>query len=69
LHPFKSWLIYPEGTLLLRKYRSEEDQGHLAIYMAANSIVHSWPETGSCFATIEPHYYEYVCLPEDWMTS
>ncbi len=69
LKPFRSWIIYPEGTLLLRQYMSEEDQGHLAIYMGPNSIVHSWPEKGSCFDTIQPDYYEFVCLPEDWMTS
>lgn len=68
LHPFRPWLLYPKGTLLLRNYRSEEDQGHLALYMGPNSIVHSWPETGSCFATIQPYYYEFVCLPEDWMS-
>jgi hypothetical protein len=69
LHPFESWRIYPEGTLLLRKYRSEEDQGHLAIYMGPNSIVHSFPGEGSCVSTILPHYYEYICLPDDWLTS
>lgn len=68
LHPFQPWLLYPKGTLLLRNYKTEEDQGHLAIYMGPNSIVHSWPEGGSCFATIQPHYYEFVCLPEDWMS-
>lgn len=67
LLPFKSWLIYPEGTLLIRDYKTEEDQGHLAIYMGPNSIVHSWPEGGSCFATIQPHYYEWVCPPQVWM--
>lgn len=69
LRVFSSWHIYPQGTLLLRRYVSEEDQGHLAIYMGPNSIVHSWPEKGSCFDTIQPDYYEFVCLPEDWMTS
>lgn len=67
LQPFQSSVVYPEGTLLLRQYRSEEDQGHLAIYMGPNSIVHSWPEGGSCFATIQPHYYEWVCPPQVWM--
>lgn len=78
LRPFGSWHIYPQGTLLLRRYVSEDDQGHLAIYMgrAASdlgmqgpiSIVHSWPEKGSCFDTIQPEYYEFVCLPQDWMS-
>lgn len=70
LKPFQPSLIYPEGTLLLRDFRLEkEDEGHLAIYMGPNSIVHSWPEKGSCFDTIQPDYYEFVCLPEDWMVS
>lgn len=67
LKPFKPWIVYPEGTLLLRDYKSEEDQGHIAFYMGPNSIAHSWPEGGTCFATIQPHYYEFVCLPEGWM--
>ena len=67
LRPFQPWIVYPEGTLLLREYRSIDDQGHIALYMGPNSIVHSWPEGGTCFATIQPHYYEFVCLPEDWM--
>ena len=79
LKVFSTWGVYPKGTLLLRRYVSEEDQGHLAIYMGPaasalgmqgpNSIVHSWPEKGSCFDTIQPDYYEFVCLPEDWITS
>lgn len=68
LRPFGSWGIYPPGTLLLRRYVSEEDQGHLAIYMGPDSIVHSWPEKGSCVDTIQPDYYEFVCLPQDWMS-
>jgi hypothetical protein len=68
LRAFGSWHIYPQGTLLLRRYVSEEDQGHLAIYMGPNSIVHSWPEKGSCFDTIQSEYYEFICLPEDWMS-
>jgi hypothetical protein len=54
--------------LLLRRYVSEDDQGHLAIYMGPNSIVHSCPERGSCYDTIQPDYYEFVCLPDDWMS-
>ncbi len=69
LKPYSAWHFYPQGTLLLRRFVSEEDQGHLAIYMGPNSIVHSWPESGSCFDTIQSDYYEFVCLPEDWMAS
>ena len=67
LHPFKPWIVYPEGTLLLRQYRNIDDQGHIAVYMGPNSIVHSWPEGGLIVGPIQTDYYEFVCLPEDWM--
>lgn len=68
LTPYSPWAVYPQGSLLLRRFTLEkEDEGHLAIYMGPNSIVHAWPGKGSCFDTIQPDYYEFVCFPEDWM--
>lgn len=67
LKPFKPWIVYPEGTLLLRDFKHNGDEGHLAIYMSPNCVAHAWPTSGSCFAAIEPAYYEWICLPEDWM--
>lgn len=67
LQPFLSSNVYPEGTLFIRQYKSEEDQGHLAISMGPNRIVHSWPEGGTCYATIQKDYYEWVCAPQVWM--
>lgn len=51
LTEFDPTISYPKGTLLLRKYSDEIDQGHLAIVLEANSenslrtkIIHSYPD-------------------------
>lgn len=70
---------YSKGSLLLRKYRSPEDQGHLAILytsgvLANQQIIHCYPDGG---VKVEPFqqshrwlkegYYEYIC--DDWLND
>lgn len=62
LEPFDSTKEYPVGTILLRKYRSEEDQGHIAIVCESFKIIHAWPDTGVAIADIQPDYYENVVI-------
>ncbi len=62
LQPFDIEKEYPMGTILLRKYRSVEDQGHIAIVCEKDKIIHSWPETGVAIADIQPDYYEAVVI-------
>ena len=62
LQPFDPSLIYPKGTILLRQYRSEEDQGHIAIVYDRTTIIHSWPEKGVLMEELDPTYYEAVVV-------
>jgi hypothetical protein len=67
--PFDLSKDYPNGTLLLRNYRSENDQGHLAVLVSSKTIAHSWPEKGvlledlSTFLETNGHAYFEVCVP------
>ena len=67
LRPFVEGHEYPVGSLLLRRYKSEEDQGHLALVFGHGKHIHSWPEVGVCITQIEKNYYEFVALPADWI--
>ncbi len=67
LHPFIAGTEYPVGSLLLRRYRSEQDQGHLAIAFGPGKVIHSYPEKGVCIDRIYEKYYEFVALPADWI--
>jgi hypothetical protein len=69
---------YPEYTLLLRRYRDVYDQGHLAMIINKNEIIHAYAEdelTGRVGITkledshyyMESGYYEYVVRPENWL--
>ena len=67
LKKFEPSRIYPDGTLLLRCFRSQEDDGHVAIICGPNQVVHSIRDQGVCRSQIWPDYYEYVCAPADWL--
>ena len=80
LVPFDSEASYPEGTLLLRKYRDPKDQGHVAVLWSSGPVLeqrlaHSYIADGIAVnqtvawshSWIEGGYYEYVCLPENWI--
>ncbi|CAE7504047.1 unnamed protein product [Symbiodinium natans] len=74
--------IYPRGTLLLRKYRSVEDQGHVAVVLepagrdakVLQSHCAGFPSTSpgvnATYTVAESHcggYYEFAVLPTDWL--
>lgn len=67
LLPFDPNVVYPAGTLFLRRYRDEEDQGHLAVSLGDGTVLHSWTTQGVAIDTIFPDYYEFTCKPEDWI--
>jgi len=71
---------YPKGTMLIRKYRSPEDQGHLAVLYTTGKfleqkLLHCYPGAGiriddtaaESHNWIEEGYYEYVCI--NWLHS
>lgn len=62
-------VLYPTGTLLLRTYRNEEDQGHLAVSLGDGTVLHSWTTKGVAIDRVFPDYYEFICKPEDWILS
>jgi len=73
---------YPIGTLFIRKYRNEFNQGHLAILIDKSSsgkkIIHAFGNKYGkgklCLSSLHdshysyPHgYYEYVVMPGNWL--
>lgn len=60
LETFDPAADYPVGSLLLRPYATEEDQGHLAIWIGGKTILHSWPEGGVILQEVDPTYYKAV---------
>jgi hypothetical protein len=68
LKPFKEGVTYPLGTLLLRRFHSQRDEGHMAIISGKNTILSSIRSHGVCETEISRGYYHAVCRPEDWLT-
>lgn len=74
---------YPAYTLLFRKYRVDyEDEGHVAMLWTGGPVLeqklfHSWRGGGVTLdASVASSdswgpigYYEFVCLPEDWLSA
>ena len=66
---------YPIGTLLFRTYKDLEDQGHFAVVIGENKIIHAYAdeECGKVGITdmvnsVAPlDYYEYTIYPKDWL--
>lgn len=67
LKPFKEGVYYPRGTLLLRRFHSQRDEGHLAIISGKNTVLHSIRSHGVCETEITNGYYHAICLPKDWL--
>jgi hypothetical protein len=44
LYELNPTMDYPPGTLFLRDYEDEENQGHIAIAVGNNQIAHCYPE-------------------------
>jgi len=66
---------YPVGSLLIREYRNEDDQGHLAVVYNNQTLLHCYQSAG---ITIDDSiktshnwdangYYEFVCV--GWFKS
>lgn len=62
LIPYEEGKAYPKGTILLRKYKAIDDQGHIAIVYDEKRIIHCWPEGGVILDEPAPDYYEMVVL-------
>lgn len=67
LLPVDPKVVYPVGTLFLRRYRNEDDQGHLAVSLGDGTHLHSWTTKGVAIDAVFPDYYEFICRPEDWI--
>lgn len=55
----------PVDTLLLRRFRDEADQGHLAVVCTGKRIIHCWPGRGVVIESAPASYFEYYCT--DWL--
>ncbi len=49
------------GSLLLRRYRDEADQGHLGVVWTDGRIIHCRPDAGVVIEEMPADYFEYVC--------
>lgn len=69
---------YPTGTLLIRNFHDiETDQGHVAVVIENNRIIHSFPTkpyseigiVGQTAITVgfEKNYFTHVCMPDKWL--
>lgn len=79
LNKFKESGNYSIGTLLLRKYRDEVDQGHLAVCYSGKepniNIIHAYDDddcgTGIVdISKLRPdynNYFEYTVSPKHWL--
>ena len=67
LQPFNPSTVYPKGTLLLRCFHSEEDEGHLAIVTGPSTVIHSIRTRGVTNDMLWENYFEFACLPEHWL--
>jgi len=74
LEPVVMSKTYPAGSLLLRRYRNPDDQGHLAVVytsgvLSEQKLLHCYSENGmtiddrvaSSHAWDVSGYYEYIC--------
>ncbi len=55
----------PVGSVLLRDFKSEKDQGHVVIVVSPGIIAHCWPESGIC---IEPLSKSHSCVENGYYT-
>ena len=79
--PFNIAVPYPEGTLFIRDFRDEHDQGHVAVLLREKKVLQSfcWPPNPAGLPGINDdqtlqeshamHFYEYAVLPDDWLVG
>jgi cell wall-associated NlpC family hydrolase len=53
---YNSLDMIPVGSVLLRNFHSEEDQGHVAIVISPGLLAHSWAGMGVCIQPIKDSY-------------
>ena len=80
LEPIDITQPYPIGTLLIRNYSNENDQGHLAILIDSRPtvlqslLIHAIPPQVEINTVEHTHqwlpdgYYTHVVSPENWLT-
>lgn len=59
LEQFNPNNVYPEGTIILRDYKSEDDQGHLALFLKGGRVAHCYPGKGIVIedSILDSHYW------------
>jgi hypothetical protein len=67
LSPFREGQDYPVGSVLFRPYCDFDDQGHIAIVVGPNTVIHSFPEAGVAITPILMGYYATVAPPAAWL--
>lgn len=76
--PFDASVDYPTGTLIGRRFRDVNDQGHLAVVLDGDLVLQSFawemggsePGVNATYTVVESDgdgFYEYAVLPEDWL--
>lgn len=68
--------VYPEGTLIGRRYKDVHDQGHVAVITlrenGVNGVLQSIPDEGvtekyTLKESDSGEYYDYIVFPDDWL--
>lgn len=75
---FNPTVRYPAGTLLIRNYRNNVDQGHVAVVTETGHVLHSFancygcsaPGVNASYTVAQSHagyYYELAVRPANWL--
>jgi cell wall-associated NlpC family hydrolase len=66
---FDRKMKYPEGTLIGRRYRYHDDQGHVAVVLSNGYVLQSIPKFGvnTYYTVEESHDNDYAVLPQNWL--
>lgn len=67
LEVFDASKNYPRGTLLIRRFRNQDDDGHFALATGFKSVIHSIRTYGVVRDVLWDNYYEFACLPDNWL--
>jgi cell wall-associated NlpC family hydrolase len=75
IQTFPTLLEIPSGSVLIRNFETEMEQGHVAIVIEPGQIAHSWSERGICIEPIslshawnENGFYTHVWPPSNVRT-
>lgn len=81
MEPYRHGVKLPRGTVLFRRYRNIQDQGHIGVVLGNGYVLHSYPAGGypnthpgvtDAVTRAETHswsggYWEYSLAPEHWL--